>query len=153
LAASNIVYRTTHGGFHQHYGETNTVWNNIFAFGRDQQLQRTRNEPHTSFSFQTNIIYFDSGTLLAGDWSGTNFLMDWNVYFDARPDAKELTFGNSSLQKWREQGNDRNSILTNPLFVAPKEKDFRLQPKSPALKIGFQSIDVSRVGISSRQSL
>ena len=42
LAESNVVYRTTHGGFHQHYGETNIVRNNIFAFARDQQIQRSR---------------------------------------------------------------------------------------------------------------
>jgi hypothetical protein len=150
LAASNVVYRTTHGGFHQHYGETNKVWNNIFAFGRDQQIQRTRAEPHLSFSFETNIVYFDSGALLAGDWSGTNFLIDWNVYFDARQDAQVVTFGNSSREKWRAQGNDRNSIFANPLFVAPKENDFRLQPKSPVLKVGFKPIDLSSVGISER---
>jgi hypothetical protein len=149
LAARNIVYRTTHGGFHQHYGETNMVWNNIFAFGRDQQLQRTRVEPHLSFSFETNIVYFDSGALLAGDWSGTNYQVDWNVYFDSRPDAKGIVFGNSSLEKWREQGNDRDSILADPLFVAPKKDDYRLRSNSPALKLGFRPIGVSRIGTSS----
>src|SRR5256714_15485853 len=84
IAESNVVYRTTHGGFHQHYGETNSVWNNVFAFGRDQQLQRTRVEPHLSFSFETNIIYFDSGDLLAGDWSLDSYQMDRNLYFDTR---------------------------------------------------------------------
>jgi hypothetical protein len=151
LAASNVVYRTTHGGFHQHYGETNIVRNNVFAFGRDQQIQRSRAEPHLSFSFETNIVYFDSGALLSGDWSGTNFQMDWNVYFDARPDAKRMTFANSGLEKWRQQSNDRNTLLANPLFVAPKENDFRLQPNSPALKVGFEPIDLSRVGVRSER--
>src|SRR5207247_2044154 len=83
LAENNLVYRTTHGGFHEHYGETNVVRNNIFAFARDHQLQRTRPEPHPSFSFQTNLVYFDAGVLLGGDWSGDNYAMDWNLYWDA----------------------------------------------------------------------
>src|SRR5208282_6072295 len=45
MAESNIVYRTTHGGFHQHYGETNILRNNIFAFARDHQIQPTPPEP------------------------------------------------------------------------------------------------------------
>jgi hypothetical protein len=151
LAQDNVVYRTTHGGFHQHYGETNMVWNNIFAFGRDQQLQRTRNEPHTSFNFQTNIIYFDSGTLLAGDWSGTNFQMDWNIYFERRPNAKGVMFGNNSFKQWKASGHDLNSILSNPEFVAPAKYDFRLRDTSPALPMRFRQIDLARVGIKGGQ--
>jgi len=148
LAESNVVYRTTHGGFHQHYGETNLLRNNIFAFARDQQLQRSRPEDHSSFSFQTNIVYFDSGSLLGGNWSNDHYLMDWNLYFDARADAKPETLrvGPCSLQEWRERNHDRNSIVADPLFVAPEKNDFRLQPGSPAFKIGFQPIDMGSVG-------
>jgi hypothetical protein len=149
LAESNVVYRTTHGGFHQHYGETNIVRNNIFAFARDQQIQRSRNEPHVSFSFVTNIVYFDSGKLLGSEWSGdANYQMDWNVYFDADPSATadKLPVGPCTWQKWLERGHDRHSLVTDPLFVAPQQNDFRLQPGSPALKIGFHPIDLSHVG-------
>ena len=147
VAESNVVYRTTHGGFHQHYGETNVVRNNIFAFARDHQIQRTRPESHSSFHFQTNIVYFDSGALLGGDWSGDNYEMDWNLYFDARPTpADALRFGGDTLGKWRERGHDRHSVLADPLFLAPQQSDFRLRANSPALKIGFQPIDLSAVG-------
>ena len=149
LAESNVVYRTTHGGFHQHYGETNTVRNNIFAFGRDQQLQRSRAEPHVSFIFVTNIVYFDSGKLLGSEWSGdANHQMNWNVYFDARPGltADQLPVGPCTWQKWRERGHDQLSLVADPVFVAPRQNDFRLQAKSPALAMGFQPIDLSHVG-------
>jgi hypothetical protein len=148
LAESNLVYRTTHGGFHQHYGETNVVRNNIFAFARDHQIQRTRNEPHQSFAFVTNIVYFDTGVLLTGDLGGDQYLFDWNVYFDARPDAKpdQLRVGPCTWQQWLERGHDRHSLVTDPLFVAPQQNDFRLQANSPALKIGFHPIDLSHVG-------
>ena len=149
LAESNVVYRTTHGGFHQHYGETNTVRNNIFAFGRDQQIQRSRAEPHISFTFVTNIVYFDSGKLLGSEWSGdTNYVMDWNVYFDARPGVggDQLPVGPCSWEKWQERGHDEHSLVADPLFVAPRRDDFHLRTESPALGIGFQPIDLSHVG-------
>ena len=150
LAENNIVYRTTHGGFHQHYGETNVVRNNIFAFARDHQIQRTRPEPHRSFSFVTNIVYFDSGNLLTGDLSDDNYLMDWNLYFDARPDAKpdQLRLGPCTWQKWQERGHDQHSLVADPLFVAPAKNDFRLQPNSPAFTLGFRPIDLSGAGAS-----
>ena len=147
LAEDNLVYRTTHGGFHQHYGATNVVRNNIFAFARDHQIQRTRPEPHQSFTFVTNIVYFDSGTLLTGDLSGDHYEFDWNLYFDARPDAKpdQLRLGPCTWQKWQERGHDRHSLVADPRFVAPQENDFRLQANSPAFKLGFRPFDLKRV--------
>jgi hypothetical protein len=148
LVASNVVFRTTHGGFHQHYGETNLVCNNIFALGRDHQLQRTRAEPHQSFTFVTNIVYFDAGTLLAGDWSGDRFQMDSNVYFDARQadHPENLRFGGATLSQWRARGHDLQSLITDPMFLEPRRNDFRLRSNSPALKLGFQPVDLSTVG-------
>jgi hypothetical protein len=149
LAQSNVVYRTTHGGFHQHYGETNLLWNNIFAFGRDQQVQRSRVEPHLSFSFETNIVFFDRGVLLGSEWADDKFKMDWNTYFDSRENGKtdSFRFGKATSQQWHEHGHDRNSLIANPLFVAADKNNFQLQPNSPALKLGFRPIDLNQVGI------
>ncbi len=148
VAENNIVYRTTHGGFHQHYGETNLVCNNIFAFARDHQLQRTRPEAHVSFSFETNIVYFDSGVLLGGDWSNDHYNMDWNLYFDARPGAtdKALKLGPCTWKQWRARGHDLHSIIADPLFANPERYDFRLRADSPAFKLGFHPIDLRRAG-------
>jgi len=148
LIESNLVYRTTHGGFHQHYGETNIVRNNIFAFARDQQLQRSREEDHTSFSFSNNIVYFDKGVLLGSTWKNDKFIMDWNVYWDTRladrPD--EMKFAGGTLEQWRARGHDEHSLIADPQFVAPEKDDFQLQPNSPAFKLGFRPIDLRKVG-------
>jgi hypothetical protein len=148
VAVSNIVYRTTHGGFHQHYGETNSLRNNIFAFARDHQLQRTRVEPHVSFSFETNIVFFDSGVLLGGDWSKDKYDMDWNVYFDARARAQSeaMHFADATLDQWRRRGHDAHSVVADPMFTDARHDDFRFREGSPALKMGFLPIDVSSVG-------
>jgi parallel beta-helix repeat protein len=76
LAENNIVYNTTHGGFHQHYGKDNIVQNNIFAFGRDAQIQRTRQDTHFSFAFKHNIVYWKQGNLLAGNFKYFNDFYD-----------------------------------------------------------------------------
>ncbi|NGO40490.1 right-handed parallel beta-helix repeat-containing protein [Limisphaera ngatamarikiensis] len=148
LAESNLVYRTTHGGFHQHYGATNVVRNNIFAFGRDHQLQRTRDEDHISFIFTNNLVVFDQGTVLGGSWRNDRFVMDGNLYWDLRPGARwdEPRFGGVSWEQWRARGHDRHSLIGDPLFVAPRAGDFRLRSGSPARLIGFQPLVLDGVG-------
>jgi hypothetical protein len=148
VAISNVVYRTTHGGFHQHYGETNVVRNNIFAFGRDQQIQRTRPEAHSSFSFQTNLVYFDSGALLSGDWAGEHYLIDGNIYFDLRSPKAEggYALGPANWDDWRKRGHDTNSVFVDPRFRDAKANDFQLFAESPALAWGFLPIDLNGVG-------
>ncbi|HYG33945.1 MAG TPA: right-handed parallel beta-helix repeat-containing protein, partial [Clostridia bacterium] len=154
-AESNVVYRTTHGGFEHHYGATNIIRNNIFAFARDQQLQLTRPEPHVSFHFHTNIVYFDSGVLLGEDWSQAQFQMDHNVYYDARSAASPegMRFGETTLEQWRGRGHDVHSLFVDPRFRAPQKYDFRLRADSPALRLGFQPIDLSRVGVRSKPGM
>jgi hypothetical protein len=145
----NVIYRTKSAGFHQHYGRDNVVRNNIFAFGREHQLMRTREEEHRSFYFTNNVVYFNSGSLLGSNWKNDRYVIEGNVYFDTRPDAavESLKFSGATLAAWRQRGHDTNSIFADPLFVAPEKGDFSLRPGSPALKAGFQPIDASNVGV------
>ena len=118
--------------------------NNIFAFGKDQQLQRTRVEEHTSFTFERNLVYYDSGSLLGGNWAGDRYVMDHNLYFDAS--GRPVTFAGASFEDWKKRGHDQHSIIADPKFVDAKKHDFTLQPSSPAFGLGFKQIDLSRVG-------
>lgn len=146
---NNVVHRTKSAGFHQHYGRENLIRNNIFAFGREYQVMRTREEGHLSFTFTHNIVYFDSGELLGSNWSNDNFAMDHNLYWDARlaRDPSSLRFKGATLEGWRARGHDLNSVVADPLFAGPAEGDFRLKVNSPALAGGFQPIDMATVGI------
>jgi len=151
---NNIVYRTKSAGFHQHYGRENIVRNNIFSFGKEHQLMRTRAEPHVSFIFSNNIVYFDSGDLLGSDWSNEHYSMDRNLYFDTRSaaDAGSMKFAGVTLEQWRQRGHDLNSIIADPLFVAPQGGDFRLKKNSPAFGLGFKPIDMGSVGVRPRSA-
>ena len=149
LMENNVVYRCKSAGFHQHYGRDNVLRNNIFAFGAEHQLMRTREEEHTSFVFTNNIVYFDSGDLLGSNWKNEHYQMDYNLYFDARLDASADTmkFGGASLADWRQRGHDVQSVIADPLFVDAKNSDFRLKADSPALRLGFKPIDFREVGV------
>lgn len=146
LAENNVVYRSTHGGFHQHYGKENRVQNNIFAFGRDHQIQRSRVEPHLTISLDRNIVYWDNQSpLFGGDVSDTKFAFDNNVYWRAA--GGDLKFGKRSLAEWRDIGMDRSSVIGDPKFVDAANGDFTLKSDSPALKLGFKPIDLRGVGV------
>ena len=105
---------------------------------------RTRAEPHISFLFERNIVYFNQGRLLGSNWSGDRFTIDGNIYFDER--TPDMRFAGKSFAEWKAAGHDAKSMIADPLFVNPANYDFRLRLESPALKIGFQPIDLSTVG-------
>ena len=123
--------------------------NNIIGLNGEHQLVRVRAEPHISFNCMRNIVYFDAGELLGGNWSNDNFRMAGNVYYDARPDARPETmrFAGATLEEWRKRGHDLGSVVGNPLFYSPRQFNFRLNPNSPALSLGFRPIDLRRAGV------
>jgi len=143
LVENNIVYNTTHGGFHQHYGKENIIRNNIFAYGRDCQLQASRSENHLRFRFENNIVLGNTEKWLIGSID-FNFVFEKNVYW--RKSGKPIKFGDLSWDEWKRKGMDSNSLFTDPLFVDSESYDFRLKPDSPALKLGFHQIDLSKAG-------
>ncbi|MCS6918546.1 MAG: right-handed parallel beta-helix repeat-containing protein [Fimbriimonadales bacterium] len=143
LAENNLVYRTTHGGFHQHYGRENLVRNNIFAYARDHQIQASRSESHLRFTFERNIVLGKGAQWLAGGIDG-NLRFDYNLYW--REGGGELRFGEDSFPAWQAKGQDTHSRIADPLFQNPEAGDFRLKPNSPARELGFQPFDVSQAG-------
>jgi hypothetical protein len=148
LVENNICYNTSTGGFAQNYGQKNTVRNNIFAFGKQGQMEqgempKARDLPNF-FDFEGNIIYFrGESPAVKMPFRRKEVVMSHNVYWAG---GAELKFGPLSWAEWQARGYDRDSVIADPLFVDAVHYDFRLRSGSPALKMGFRAIDWSGVG-------
>jgi hypothetical protein len=143
---NNLVYRTTTGGYHQHYGRGNLIRNNIFAFSRDHQLQFTRPEDHLSFTFTRNIVIWENGRLWSGGAQGRGRIeCDHNLYH--RSGGGEIDCFGKSFDAWRESGQDRNSIVADPGFTDPAAGDFRVKDPETISRIGFQPFDTTAAGV------
>jgi hypothetical protein len=143
---NNLVHHTKTGSFHQHYGKENRIRNNIFAFSTEHQIQRTRTEPHTSFFFERNIVYWDNQSpLLGSNWKDNNFRMDNNVYWNM---GKPIKFpGGLTFEQWqKERKQDEHALIADPLFVDAAKGDYHLKADSPALKLGFKPFDYTKAG-------
>lgn len=163
LVENNLVYRTMFAPYNIHYAKEVTVRNNIFAFGKLEQLSRTRMEPHKSVFLENNIVYWRTGELYSKNWKDapyrfhasaihpdptltSTFDADWNLYFN--PDLKldAVRFNGATWAEWHQRGKDEHSRYADPKFAHPDQDDFTLAPDSPALALGFRPIDLSTVG-------
>lgn len=154
LFENNLVYDTTDGSFHQHYGKDNIVRNNILARSKNNpanvgnqphQLAITRVEDHLSDTFESNIIYWKEGIALGYNADKAKAIYTKNLWFNA---CGEATFSGKTHEEWvKETGKDVDGIVADPMFVDPDSNDFRLKPGSPAEKIGFIPFDYSQAGI------
>jgi hypothetical protein len=98
-----------------------------------------------------------AGIVVKGDRNGvhnntvlgsgkSDFDMDWNLYFNPNLKLDQVKFSGQPFAAWRKRGKDVHSLYADPLFVNADKYDFRLKPDSPALKLGFEPIDMSTVG-------
>ncbi len=142
---NNLVYSTKTGGFHQHYGENNSVENNIFAFAKLYQVQCTRVEEHLSFIFKNNIVIFDEGVVLNGAWNKIKIDMDNNLYWNTKGDKYD--FSGKSYKKWKKSGHDEHSIIADPGFKNAEKYNFKLKNGTTVDKIGFVPFDCSQAGV------
>ncbi|EMI57105.1 right-handed parallel beta-helix repeat-containing protein [Rhodopirellula sallentina] len=141
LLENNLVYRTKSGGYHQHYGRENIIRNNIFAFGREYQVRRSKAENHLSFTFERNIVLYDSETLFYGKWGDDGVKIGGNLYWRIGGD---VDLG--------EVDTSEESTIENPRFADPENDDFQLIDETATSKIGFQRFDWHRAGVYGRKA-
>lgn len=168
-AKNNLVYRTSQTSLHHNFGQSNTVENNIFAFGDQGLLDRTRDEDHLSLTLTRNIFYWDTNSSQAsfqrGVWScvdtltrasvpcASRFAFDFNLYWFTKGAPNFITTNlnparvtNYTIGKWQALGEDEHSICRDPLFGNPQQGDFSLQAGSPASDVEYVAFDPGQAG-------
>jgi len=156
LLENNLCYRTSSNSYHQHYGTSNVVRNNIFADAGEPLLRVSRPEAHLSIMFTENIV-LSTGTPILADYaqgangaycledgaivSGRNLLWCTGGELHYTPRADMTT-----LAQAQEKGMERESIQADPLFADPANDDYTLAENSPAFALGFRPFDWKSCG-------
>jgi hypothetical protein len=152
LVENNIVYRAATAAFNMHYGRENLIRNNVFA-GGETTVSYYRVEDHLGFTLERNILYNGEGPLLglaketsAAECGAESTASEAHKRTDCRHYRLTGNVYRDSLTPRPDTGSDPRPLVADPGFVNEAEYDFRLLPDAPALKAGFQPIDMSGVG-------
>ena len=152
----NVVWNTVLGGFMLNCGQQNVVENNVFADGREAQIQFN---PWKGYEIKANrcerniFSYLGSPARLYR----LNRFEPGSVSFDRNlislPEGKPVIDGlqgvprKASWEGWLKLGEDEHSVLGDPGFVDAANHDYRLKPDSAALKLGIKSLDLHEAGV------
>lgn len=171
----NIIVRSERGIF-VHGGKNNIIENNIIVDCRYPLVTYTclfpgyapqMGEFMTGNRCCRNIFYCSqSGKHLYSLSYWTDRVLgqaDYNLFFNAAGGEYIIDIGEVkyeaikgvlkeapkriSLTEWQEIGYDEHSVIADPLFVDPEHDDYGLRPESPVFKLGFEPIDVTKIGL------
>ncbi len=155
----NVVYGAYDGGLMVQGGKDNKVYNNVFVENgpRRQILIANFSDNSRGSEFHHNIVSYtapESMAIYCGRKAAHTIVRwDRNLYWHGGQEVKVFAPGNEPypqwfrpLAFWQGLGFDKESLVADPQFVDAKQHDYRLKPTSPALKLGFEPIDLSTVG-------
>ncbi len=167
LIAENLIYKCTAQGIILKLNNRceNNIVADVIAPPRGYYLS-LREGPMTDATIQRNIFYSSTENCmfinelepargrLTEDSRGRKLARakdantDYNIYYC----ASEPDLSATMLEKQQRDGVDAHSLAADPLFVDPANGDFRLRPDSPALKLGFIPLDLSKVGLQNKRN-
>ena len=174
----NIVVRCQ-SGILLHAGKNNLVENNIFVNCLNNvALVDAVSEASTIYPYWKDMKSFYRGnhvlrnifyqsepaaslySLHIGWTDQTLAQSNHNLFFQgaqgryALQDNRRVGEGEkiTAFEQWQRLGYEADSVIADPMFVDAAQDDYRLKPDSPALKLGFVPIDISRIGPRDLQS-
>ena len=153
---NNIVYNVSCDCYEQHFGNMNTVRNNIFVKAKEAVIKYARSEMQTGIIFERNIMVSEGKAFYGiGYGEGNGGYMHMvsahdNLLFDISGENTVVEIGDRKITldgAQAEFGFEENSILENPLFKDYENNDFTFEDNSPAYKIGFKPINIKEIGV------
>ncbi len=148
----NITYRNSHGGIMLQGGKDNRVTNNIFVDSCQMQgLLANYIDNSRGQVLERNIFYWaipDAVLYATGKLVTPEVVrVDRNLIYQVGAAEPRVGWGGGmSFADWQARGFDKHSVYADPLFADPAKDDYALRPDSPAFKLGFVPIDVSKIG-------
>ena len=155
---NNLVYNCDSQGFHQHYGQSNQVYNNIFALNKEGQVRCSRSEADKSdyeIYLHNNILVGDDNVmyqLVVKD----RFSDDNNLYYDLAA-TKGLVFSGTTRTASSEDnykpdvmkntyGYYNNAVFADPEFIDVENENFTVGSTEAMQLCGFNSVSFENVG-------
>ncbi|MEC9231260.1 MAG: right-handed parallel beta-helix repeat-containing protein, partial [Bacteroidota bacterium] len=151
---NNIIYMANVSGIvHKGY---NHIINNIlvdcsskesirFASYPDEEADYGSKIQHNIFYESLNAIKYYNISYRASEGISKpeDCDADTNIFYCAQNVEQAEKF----VESKRKDGIEKNSIIADPLFEDVANANFKLKPESPALKLGFKQIDMSKIGL------
>lgn len=172
VVKNNIVCRMTGAKYITPYmvkGHDNIISNNIAAdnessWGMVHVIQTpiedfdflpegSTPEKAGNLTFEKNIFYRNTGPEIYVIFPMSEAMIktsDYNLFFPERDYIVKLDWKPYPYSHWTSLYGGRyeaHSLMADPLFVDPDHMNFNLKPESPALKMGFEPIDQSQMGL------
>lgn len=140
---NNTVYNCESAGFMCGHAKETLVTNNIFAFNKDAQVYfgYAPGEKAPQLKFVKNIIYWDNGKLLEGSVNVAGLESNSNSYWMVNGNKGKI-FNGVDIATWRKQtGQDANSMVVDPQFKSPVQRDFTLRAPQQFMSTGKRSLE------------
>ena len=167
---NNVCYDISNAGFFLHLGANNRVVNNVLAdldgkgrIGWGMYFTARAGHADEGNLATGNIVYGSSPKMAKATRNGKGpsdegsfafVAIDKNLYGPTQGSSPTFSVSHNDTHdgvlefaNWRNFGFDTNSVMADPLFIDAAAHDYRLQPESPARKLGIQSIDTADAGL------
>jgi hypothetical protein len=131
------------------------IYNNLLLNGGlkfREGFQRTAtNNIIVNNSLHLHVWFENSGDVFARNIVMTEYRPIYMTIpkWGAEIDYNLFTGSEADRLKYAAQGCDADSLSGDPLFVNAAAGDFRVQPESPALKLGFVNFPMDQFGVQS----